>query len=113
MLKFQESLRQPFAHSWDMSLCPSIRARRPILPQTILISDIQYQNGFNWRARVDELLTVCIAHMIEFSINQEVNTGEERAKDSYFYVDIVKSDPDAFEKLVLVIQKLLNRKNIS
>ena len=27
-------------------------------------------------------------------------------KDSYFYVDIVKSDPESFEKLVQVIKKL-------
>jgi len=30
-------------------------------------------------------------------------------KDSYFYVDITKSDPDSFEKLVYVIKKLMRR----
>lgn len=34
---------------------------------------------------------------------------KEAPKDSYFYVDITKSDPDAFGKLVDVTKKLLER----
>ena len=30
-------------------------------------------------------------------------------KDSYFYVDITKNDPDSFEKLVHVIKKLMRQ----
>lgn len=30
-------------------------------------------------------------------------------RDSYFYVDITKSDPDSFEKLVHIIKKMMRR----
>lgn len=41
-----------------------------------------------------------------FELKLQVKDGP---KDSYFYVDIVKSDPESFEKMVLVTKKLTRR----
>ena len=38
-----------------------------------------------------------------FELKLQIKDGP---RDSYFYVDIVKSDPDSFEKLVHVINKM-------
>jgi hypothetical protein len=35
--------------------------------------------------------------------------SKDAPKDSYFYIDIVKSDPDSFEKMAHLIKKIMKR----